>query len=131
MKAKLTPPTRSALVSLARRYFPKIDTLAVIDSDSQEFRIYSSNLELLTTIRATSGEVRCIAYIDQSNQYVVSTTDLSLSFYDAHNYLFVKQFRTQNQNTTCMTWVNGSNLLITGDTKGSVRAWNVNEMEEA
>ena len=75
-------------------YFPKIDTLAVIDCDSREFRIYSSSLELLTTIRVGQGEVRCIAYIDQANQYVVSSTDLALSFYDAHNFLFVKQFRS-------------------------------------
>ena len=30
-----------------------------------------------------------------------------------------------------MAWISSSNLLVTGDTKGGVRAWNVTEMEEA
>jgi len=112
-------------------YFPKADTVGVVDCDSDEFRIYSSGLELLATIKVGCGEVRCIAYIDQMNQYVVSTTDMALSFYDAHNFLFVKQFRTPTQNTTCMTWISSRSLLVTGDTKGGVRAWNVVDMEEA
>tara|TARA_B110000971_G_C19760687_1_gene386288 strand:- start:165 stop:557 length:393 start_codon:yes stop_codon:yes gene_type:complete len=87
-------------------YFPKIDTLAVIDCDSKFFSIYNSNMEHLTTIKVTGGEARSVAYIDEHNQYAVSSTDLSLSFYDAHNFTFVKQFRTPGASQTMIFFNN-------------------------
>ena len=63
------------------------------------------------------------------NAYAVSTSDLCINFFDGHSCQVVKKFRTPNQNTTVMCWVESKKLLFTGDTKGSIKAWDCHDME--
>ncbi len=106
------------------------DTVGVCDVDCQSVQIFTANFDFIGTIKYNSGAIHCVDYIPEHDMYVISATDLTISFFDAQNLNFMKQFGTPSQNTTTMRWVSGQGLLYTGDTKGVIRFWDVFDMEE-
>jgi WD40 repeat protein len=107
------------------------DTIAIVDQNSPIISIYSSSFDLISTINCKLGVVHCVDYIPHpENIYAVSSMDMSISFYAADTFAFLKLFRTPAQNTTAMRWIQSRGLLYTGDTKGFIRAWDVKNMVE-
>ncbi|GMH60714.1 hypothetical protein TL16_g03109 [Triparma laevis f. inornata] len=110
--------------------YHKNDTVTMFDFDSKQVRIYNSKMDLVHTIISNSGQVQCCEFLASPNLYAISTNDLSVNFYDGHSYQVVKKFRTPNQNTTVIRWIESEKLLFTGDTRGSIKAWDCQDMEE-
>ena len=105
------------------------DTVVTCDVDSTEFRVFSSSLELRCTVQRADGVIGCVDYMGTTNQYVVASSDLALSFYDEFTGVLAKSFRTLDSQM-CMTWIPEYQTLYTADTSGVIHAWDVEDMEE-
>lgn len=97
--------------------YHKNDTVTMFDTESKQVRVYNSKMEFINFLKSGGACVSCCEYIELMNYYAISTTDLSINFFDGNNCQLVKKFRTPNQNTTVMCWVEGKKLLFTGDTR--------------
>ena len=110
-------------------YFEANDAIVTFDVDSPEFRVFSPRLEARMTVARPEGQVVCLDYMPVTSQYVVSTSDLMLSIYDEFSGVLVKSFRTQNLQV-CVVWVDSHRILYTAESSGTIRAWDVEDMEE-
>ena len=112
-------------------YFRENETIVSIDYDSSDCYVYSSSLALRFKLSraASDGLIRCVGYLSKKAQYVITSSDSTMSFYDAQNGMLVKSFRTTTVQI-CLEWVAEYGLLYTGDMSGTIRAWDVDAMEE-
>lgn len=110
-------------------YFEANDSIVTFDVDSPEFRVFDARLEQRMAVARPEGQVVCLDYMPATNQYVVSTSDLMLSIYDADSGALCKSFRTQSLQV-CIVWVDSHRILYTAESSGTIRAWNVEDMEE-
>jgi len=99
------------------------EMVAIFDVDSPVVRIYNSKMECVNKIVVRKGHVKCCEWLGSVGQYAVSSTDLSIGFYDGHTCQFVRSFRTPSQNTTVLRWIESQEELYSGDTKGHIKAW--------
>jgi len=110
-------------------YFEANDSVVTCDVDSPDFRVFDAALELRMTVTRDEGQVTCVNYLPEQSQYVVSTSDSMLSFIDEASGVLCKSFRTQF-NQQCIEWVGSLQMLYTAEATGTIRAWNVEDMEE-
>eukprot|EP00520_Triparma_pacifica_P014822 CAMPEP_0118634720 /NCGR_PEP_ID=MMETSP0785-20121206/1698_1 /TAXON_ID=91992 /ORGANISM="Bolidomonas pacifica, Strain CCMP 1866" /LENGTH=682 /DNA_ID=CAMNT_0006525715 /DNA_START=109 /DNA_END=2154 /DNA_ORIENTATION=+ len=101
----------------------KNDMVAIFDVDSPQVRLYNSRVEYVGKIVISKGHVKCCEWLEGLGQYAVSSTDLSINFYDGHSYQFIRSFRTPSQNTTVLHWIQSQEELFSGDTKGHIKSW--------
>ena len=92
-------------------------------------KIYSPDCELVKTIRRDEGIVLGATHIQEMNQYVISSSDLQLSFYDELSYREVKSMHTPSSQM-CLTWSAGTKSLYTAGVSGVIYAWDAERMEE-
>jgi WD40 repeat protein len=112
-------------------YFPENDTIVTVDRDECECYVYNSALVLRFVISraSTDGVIRSVVYLPERAHYVIASSDSAMSFYEAHHGMLVKSFRTSTVQI-CMEWVAEFSLLYTADMNGTIRAWDVDAMEE-
>lgn len=71
----------------------KNNMVAMFDVDSPQLRIYNSKMELVNKIVLQRGFVKYCEYLEGLNIYAVSSSDLTVNFYDCNQCGFVRSFR--------------------------------------
>jgi hypothetical protein len=109
-------------------YFPSTDFIGLVEQQSPAFKLYSGrDCVFRSELRPEQGNVLAGHHMIDLNQYVVTSSSLSTSFYDDKTFRLLKSFHTPTSQH-CMT--SYRDTLYTAGVSGVVHAWDANKMEE-
>jgi WD40 repeat protein len=110
-------------------YFPKTKTIGSIEGNSPVLKLYNGGCQPLNELKAPSGNVLCAEHIPELRQYALTSSDLSLSFFDDSSMRLHKTFHSP-VSQMCMTWNAQSKTLYSAGVSGAIYAWDPEKMEE-
>ena len=109
-------------------YFPSTDFVGIIEQQSPALKLYSGrDCAFRTELRPEHGNVLAGHHMAGMNQYVVTSSSLSTSFYDDKTFRLLKSFHTPTSQHCMASY---RNTLYTAGVSGVVHAWDANKMEE-
>ena len=100
-----------------------------IEGNSPVLKLYNTSCHPLNELKAPSGNVLCAEHIPELRQYVMTSSDLSLSFFDDSSMRLHKSFHSP-VSQMCMTWNAQSRTLYSAGVSGAIYAWDPEKMEE-
>ena len=121
--------------SIERMYFfpkdPKRSsgTIGVVEGSSPVLKIYNSECSLMHQLKAPHGHVLCATHVQKLKQYVLTSSDLSISFHDDTSHRLHKSFHSP-VSQMCMAWDSPTNTLYSSGISGAIYAWDCEKMEE-
>ena len=128
--AKLWEDTSKHKQEIEKMYFfPKTRTIGAIEGNSPVLKLYNTSCHPLNELKAPSGNVLCAEHIPELRQYVMTSSDLSLSFFDDSSMRLHKSFHSP-VSQMCMTWNAQSRTLYSAGVSGAIYAWDPEKMEE-
>ena len=128
--AKLWEDTSKHKQDIVKMYhFPKTRAIGAIEENSSYLKIYNSQCNLMCQLKAPGGTVLCAEHIPELRQYVMTSSDLSLSFFDDVSNRMHKSFHSP-VSQMCMAWNSKSRTLYSAGISGAIYAWDPEKMEE-
>ena len=115
-------------------FFPKdpavsSGSIGLVEAQSPLLKIYNSECSPVHHLKAPRGHVLAAGHIQDLKQYVMTSSDLSISFYDDTSYRLHKSFHTP-VSQMCIEWDTTTKTLFSSGISGAIYAWDPEKMEE-
>jgi hypothetical protein len=110
-------------------YWPSIDRIASVELGSTILNIYNHKLDPIKaiTVPPSAGAILCADYIPKLNQYVISSSNLEMGFYDESSGRQLKKL-TSPSSQMCLAYQESSlglsaPILFSAGVSGVIHAW--------
>ncbi|CAM9649007.1 unnamed protein product, partial [Ectocarpus sp. 13 AM-2016] len=115
------------------QYFPKNDTVAIIEENARFFRVYdarSMHMKRQYDVQDAISAARSVCYCAPGGYYVLGTSASRVCFYEEGTGSVWKDFEAPSM-PICLTYSDSHGLVVAGDMIGNIFSWKMGEVSAA